>query len=198
VSRLVLGITGATGAIYGIRLLQVLRSQGAMETHLVLSAPAKRTIVEETDWHVPDVEALADHRYDNRDIGASIASGSFRTAGMVIAPCSIKTAGAIASCHTDTLIARAADVTLKEGRTLILLIRETPLHLGHLRCLTALAEMGAVIMPPMPAFYNRPRDLDEIVDSTVARVLDRLNVPHTLAPEWEGTHPRVSPEARDA
>jgi len=198
VTRLVLGVTGATGAIYGIRLLQVLRSQGAMETHLVLSAPAKRTIVEETDWRVPDVETLADHRYDNRDIGASIASGSFRTAGMVIAPCSIKTAGAIASCHTDTLIARAADVTLKEGRPLILLIRETPLHLGHLRCLTSLAEMGAVIMPPMPAFYNRPRDIEDIVDSTVARVLDRLNVPHTLAPEWEGTHPRVSPETRDA
>jgi 4-hydroxy-3-polyprenylbenzoate decarboxylase len=195
-SRLVLGVTGATGAIYGIRLLQVLRSLGAMETHLVLSAPAKRTIVEETDWRVPDVEALADHRYDNRDIGASIASGSFRTAGMVIAPCSIKTAGAIASCHTDTLIARAADVTLKEGRPLILLIRETPLHIGHLRCLTSLAEMGAVIMPPMPAFYNRPRDIDEIVDATVARVLDRFNVPHTLAPEWQGTHPRA--ESRDA
>jgi 4-hydroxy-3-polyprenylbenzoate decarboxylase len=198
VTRLVLGITGATGAIYGIRLLQVLRGQSAMETHLVLSAPAKRTIVEETDWSVPDVEALATHRYDNRDIGAAIASGSFRTAGMVVGPCSIKTAGAIASCHTDTLIARAADVTLKEGRPLILLIRETPLHLGHLRCLTALAEMGAVIMPPVPAFYNRPRDLDDIVDATVARVLDRLNMPQTLVPEWQGTHPRVVPEPRDA
>ena len=197
-TRLVLGITGATGAIYGIRLLQILRGQREMETHLVLSAPAKRTIVEETDWRVPDVEALATHRYDNRDIGAAIASGSFRTAGMVVGPCSIKTAGAIASCHTDTLIARAADVTLKEGRPLILLIRETPLHIGHLRCLTALAEMGAVIMPPVPAFYNRPRDLDDIVNATVARVLDRLNMPQTLVPEWQGTHPRVAPAPRDA
>jgi flavin prenyltransferase len=198
VTRLVVGITGATGAIYGIRLLDILRGQSELETHLVLSLPAKRTIVEETTWPVAEVEALATHRYDNRDIGASIASGSFRTAGMIVAPCSIKTAGAIASCHTDTLIARAADVTLKEGRPLILLIRETPLHLGHLRCLSALAEMGAVIMPPVPAFYNRPRDLDDIVNATVARVLDRLNLPQTLVPEWQGTHPRVPTGPRDA
>ena len=194
--RLVVGITGATGVVYGIRLLDVLRSHPEVETHLVLSAPAKRTIVEETDWTVADVEALATQHYENRDIGAAIASGSFRTAGMVVAPCSIKTAGALASCHTDTLIARAADVTLKEGRPLILLVRETPLHLGHLRCLTSLAEMGAVIMPPMPAFYNRPRDIDDIVNATVARVLDRLNLPQTLAPEWQGTHPRVPTETR--
>jgi 4-hydroxy-3-polyprenylbenzoate decarboxylase len=198
VTRLVVGITGATGAIYGIRLLDILRGQNELETHLVLSLPAKRTIVEETTWPVAEVEALATHRYDNRDIGASIASGSFRTAGMIVAPCSIKTAGAIASCHTDTLIARAADVTLKEGRPLILLIRETPLHLGHLRCLSTLAEMGAVIMPPVPAFYNRPRDLDDIVNATVARVLDRLYLPQTLVPEWQGTHPRVSTGPRDA
>ena len=197
-TRLVVGITGATGAIYGIRLLDILRGQSELETQLVLSLPAKRTIVEETSWPVAEVEALATHRYDNRDIGASIASGSFRTTGMIVAPCSIKTAGAIASCHTDTLIARAADVTLKEGRPLILLIRETPLHLGHLRCLSALAEMGAVIMPPVPAFYNRPRDLDDIVNATVARVLDRLNLPQTLVPEWQGTHPRVSTGPRDA
>jgi flavin prenyltransferase len=190
VTRIVLGITGATGAIYGIRLLEVLRGHADIETHLILSAPAKRTIVEETDWSVADVEALATQRYDNRDIGAAVASGSFRTSAMIVTPCSIKTAGAIASCHTDTLIARAADVTLKEGRPLILLVRETPLHLGHLRCLTALAEIGAVIMPPMPAFYNRPRDIDDVVNGTVARVLDRLNLPQTLVPEWQGTHPR--------
>ena len=189
-TRLVLGMTGATGAIYGIRLLEVLRGHAEIETHLVLSAPAKRTIVEETDWSVADVEALATRTYDNRDIGASVASGSFRTAGMIVAPCSIKTAGAVASCHTDTLVARAADVTLKEGRPLILLVRETPLHVGHLRCLTSLAEMGAVIMPPMPAFYNRPRDVDDVINGTVARVLDRLNLPQTLVPEWQGTHPR--------
>ncbi len=196
--RLVLGITGATGAIYGIRLLDVLRQHTETETHVVLSAAAKRTIVEETDWSVADVEALATQPHDNRDIGASIASGSFRTAGMVVAPCSIKTAAAIAACYTDTLIARAADVTLKEGRPLILLVRETPLHLGHLRCLTALAEMGAVIMPPMPAFYNRPRGLDDIINATVARVLDRLSLPQTLVPEWQGTHPRVAAESPHA
>ena len=197
-TRLVVGVTGATGAIYGIRLLELLRSESAIETHLIVSAAAKRTIAEETAWTLPDVEALGTHRHDNRDIGASVASGSFRTAGMVIAPCSIKTAGAIASCHTDTLIARAADVTLKEGRPLILLVRETPLHLGHLRCLTTLAEMGAVIMPPMPAFYNRPRDIDDIVNSTVGRVLDRLNLPQTVVPEWQGTYRRSTGTTTDA
>ena len=190
--RLVVGITGATGAIYGIRLLEILRGQSEVQTHLVISAPGKRTIVEETAYTVKDVEALAAHYYDVRDIGASIASGSFRTAGMVIAPCSIKTAGAIASCHTDSLIARAADVTLKEGRPLIMLVRETPLHVGHLRCMLTLAEMGAVVLPPMPAFYNRPKDLDDIVNHTVARVLDRLNLPQALVAEWQGTARRAS------
>jgi 4-hydroxy-3-polyprenylbenzoate decarboxylase len=141
---------------------------------------------------VADVETLAGHHYDNNDIGASLASGSFRTGGMVIAPCSIKTASAVATCHSDNLIARAADVTLKEGRPLIMLVRETPLHVGHLKCLLALAEMGAVVLPPMPAFYNRPRDLDDVVNHTVARVLDRLGLPQTLVAEWKGTHPRVA------
>jgi 4-hydroxy-3-polyprenylbenzoate decarboxylase len=148
--------------------------------------------VEETGWSVADVETLAGHHYDNNDIGASLASGSFRTGGMVIAPCSIKTASAVATCHSDNLIARAADVTLKEGRPLIMLVRETPLHVGHLKCLLALAEMGAVVLPPMPAFYNRPRDLDDVVNHTVARVLDRLGLPQTLVAEWKGTHPRVA------
>ena len=186
-TRIVLGITGATGAIYGIRLLEILRGHADIETHLILSTPAKRTIVEETDWNVADVEALATHRYDNRDIGAAVASGSFRTAGMIVSPCSIKTAGAVASCHTDTLIARAADVTLKEGRPLILLVRETPLHLGHLRCLTSLAEMGAVIMPPMPAFYNRPASIDDLVEHSVSRILDLFGLhggPESL--RWDG------------
>jgi 4-hydroxy-3-polyprenylbenzoate decarboxylase len=186
-TRLVVGITGASGSIYGIRLLEVLRRSADIQTHLVISVAGKRTIVEETDYSVPDVEALAQHRYDVKDIGASIASGSFRTAGMVIAPCSIRTAAAIAACHSDTLVSRAADVTLKEGRPLILVVRETPLHLGHLRVLVALAEMGVVVMPPMPAFYNRPTGLDDIVNHTVARVLDRLNVPQTLVQEWRGT-----------
>ena len=186
--RLVVGISGASGAIYGIRFLELLRGIDGVESHLIVSDAAKRTIVEETDVAVRDVIAMAARRYDNRDIGAAPASGSFRTSGMVIAPCSIKTAAAIAHCLADTLIARAADVTLKEGRPLILLVRETPLHLGHLRVLTALAEMGAVILPPMPAFYNRPKQIDEIVDHTLARVLDRLGLPHRLVPEWSGTH----------
>jgi 4-hydroxy-3-polyprenylbenzoate decarboxylase len=191
VIRLVVGLTGATGAIYGIRLLEILRRYPEVETHLVISRPGKRTLVEETGWSVADVEALASHHYDNNDIGASIASGSFLTGGMVIAPCSIKTASSVATCHSENLIARAADVTLKEGRPLIMLVRETPLHVGHLKCLLALAEMGAVVLPPMPAFYNRPRDLDDIVNHTIARVLDRLRLPQTLVAEWQGTHPRT-------
>jgi len=168
----------------------MLRLVGDLEIHLVVSAAGKRTLVEETDWTVTQVEALAHHRHDVKDIGASIASGSFRTEGMVVIPCSIKTAGAIAACYADTLVARAADVTLKEGRPLVLVVREAPLHLGHLRVMTALAEMGAVILPPMPAFYNRPKDVDDIVNHTVARVLDRLRLPQTLVAEWQGTRSR--------
>ena len=190
-TRLVVGITGASGSIYGIRLLEILRTTTDIELHLIVSAAGKRTLVEETDYGVADVEALAHHRYDVKDVGATLASGSFRTGGMVIAPCSIKTAAAIAACYADTLIARAADVTLKEGRPLILLVRETPLPLGHLRMLTSLAEMGAVVLPPMPAFYNRPKALDDIINHTVARVLDRLQLPQTLVGEWRGTSPRV-------
>jgi 4-hydroxy-3-polyprenylbenzoate decarboxylase len=185
--RIVVGLTGSTGAIYGIRLLQALRRLEDIETHLIVSAPGKRTIVEETDFQVADVLALADVTYDNRDIGAAVASGSFRTQAMVIAPCSMKTASSVAHCYGSTLISRAADVTLKEGRPLIALVRETPLHVGHLRILLALAEIGAVVMPPMPAFYQRPSTIDDVVDHTVARVLDRLGLPQDLAPEWTGT-----------
>jgi flavin prenyltransferase len=191
VTRLVVGITGASGSIYGVRLLEVLRTTTDIELHLVVSVAGKRTLMEETDYTVADVEALAHHRYDVKDIGATLASGSFRTMGMVVAPCSIKTAAAIAACYADTLLTRAADVTLKEGRPLILLVRETPLHLGHLRVLTSLAEMGAVVLPPMPAFYNRPKELDDIINHTVARVLDRLQLPQTLVGEWRGTSPRA-------
>ena len=188
--RIVVGISGASGVVYGIRLLELLRAAAGVETHLVLSDPAKRTIVEETDWVVKDVEALATHRHDNKDIGASIASGSFKTDGMVIAPCSVKEAASVAHCLADNLMTRAADVTLKEGRPLILLVRETPLHVGHLRMLTQLAEMGAVILPPMPAFYHRPKQIEDLVDHTLARVLDRLQVPQTLIGEWQGTNRR--------
>ncbi len=174
--RLVVALTGATGTVYGVRLLEALRARPDVETHLVLSNPAKRTLIEETDATVRDVERLADVVHDVKDIGASIASGSFRTAGMVIAPCSIRTAAGIATGATTNLVTRAADVTLKEGRPLILLVRETPLHVGHLRTLVALAGMGAVIWPPMPSFAHRPKGIDDLVNQTVTRVLDRLGL----------------------
>lgn len=186
VQRIVVGISGSTGAIYGIRLLEVLRAKSKIEIHLLISAPGKKTITYETDYPVKDVEALAHVVYDNRDLGAALASGSFKTAGMVIVPCSMKTVSALATSYTDTLLARAGDVTLKEGRPLIVVVRESPLHVGHLRQLTALAEIGAVVMPPMPAFYQRPRTVSDIVDHTVARILDRLGIDHDLAPEWTG------------
>ena len=166
-----------------------MRDVARLETHLIVSRAAKRTLVEETDYTVRDVEALATRVYDDRDIGAALASGSFRTSGMVVAPCSIKTLSALATCHTDTLIARAGDVTLKEGRPLIVVVRETPLHVGHLRQMLALAEAGAVILPPVPAFYHRPKTIRDVVDHTVGRVLDRLGIAHGLAPEWIGTAP---------
>ncbi len=194
--RIVVGISGASGAVYGIRFLELLRGLPDVETHLVVSDPAKRTIVEETDWAVKDVLAMATHRYDNKDIGAAIASGSFKTDGMVIVPCSVKAAASVAHCLADNLLTRAADVTLKEGRPLILVVRETPLHLGHLRVLTALAEMGAVILPPMPAFYNRPKQIEDLVDHTLARVLDRLDLPQHLVTEWQGTNRRSDPPQR--
>ncbi|HET7293665.1 MAG TPA: UbiX family flavin prenyltransferase [Vicinamibacteria bacterium] len=184
--RVVVAITGATGSIYGIRLLEALRPMPEVEAHLVLSAPGKRTLIEETRYSVKDVEALADVVHDNRDIGSSLASGSFRTAGMAIAPCSVKTLSDLATCHSDTLIGRAGDVALKEGRPLVVVFRETPLHVGHLKQMLALAEMGAVILPPMPAFYQRPKTLDDLVDHTVGRVLDRLGLDHDLVPEWTG------------
>ncbi len=185
--RIVVGISGSTGSIYGIRLLQRLRAAPEVETHLVLSGPGKRTLVEETEFTVKDVESLAHVVHDNRDIGSALASGSFRTAGMAVAPCSVKSLSALANCFSDTLIARAGDVALKEGRPLVLVVRETPLHAGHLRLMLALAERGAVILPPMPAFYQRPRSLDDIVDHTVARVMERLGLPQDFVPEWRGT-----------
>jgi flavin prenyltransferase len=187
--RFVVGISGSTGAIYGIRLLEQLRATPDIESHLVISSPGKRTLLAETDWTVKQVEALAHAVYDNRDIGCALASGSFRTAGMAIVPCSIKTLSALANCYSDTLIARAGDVVLKEGRPLVAVVRETPLHLGHLRQMAALAEMGGIILPPMPAFYLRPKTVDDIVNHTVARILDRLGVAHALIPEWTGSKP---------
>src|SRR5262245_25062426 len=189
--RFVVAITGATGVIYGVRLLEALGAVPGVETHLVLSGPGKRTLIEETDYAVRDVERLAHVVHDVKDIGASIASGSFRTAGMVVAPCSIRTAAAIATGVTGNLVTRAADVALKEGRPLILLVRETPLHVGHLRTLVALAEIGAIVLPPMPAFYHRPKGIDELVSHTVARVLDRLGLP--VPPGAERSAPEAAP-----
>jgi flavin prenyltransferase len=184
--RLVVGITGASGSLYGIRLLEALRRVETVESHLVISASGKRTLVEETDYSVKEIEALAHVVYDNRDIGAALASGSFKTMGMAIAPCSIKTVSALANCFADTLISRAGDVSLKEGRPLVAVVRETPLHAGHLKQMLALAEIGGVILPPVPAFYDRPKTLDDIVNHTVGRVLDRLGIEHSLVPEWTG------------
>lgn len=189
--RVVVGVSGATGAVYGIRLLEILKTLPEVESHVIISPAAKRTLRHETDYSLKDVEALADVLYDYRDIGAAPASGSFRTTGMMVAPCSIKTAAALAMCYTDNLITRAGDVTLKEGRPLILVVRETPLHVGHLRMLTRLAESGGVILPPVPAFYHRPQTIDDLVNHTVGRLLDRIGLPVAgLAAEWRGDRAR--------
>lgn len=183
--RLIVGITGASGAILGIRLLQVLQ-QTTIETHLILSKTANLTIQQETDYQVDQVLSIADVTYDFHDIGARIASGSYASLGMVIIPCSIKTLSAVANSYTDDLISRTADVTLKEGRPLILVIRETPYHSGHLRLMNDAASSGAVIFPPVPAYYTRPHSIDEIIDNTVGRVLARLGIQNDLYLEWQG------------
>ena len=186
--RLIVGISGASGAIYGVRLLQVLRDVAGVETHLVMSQAARQTLSLETDLSLRDVQALANVVHDARDIAASISSGSFKTAGMVILPCSIKTLSGIVNSYTDTLVTRAADVVLKERRPLVLCVRETPLHLGHLRLMTQAAELGAVIMPPVPAFYHRPTSLDDVINQTVNRVLDQFDIdlPEDLFTRWQG------------
>ncbi len=183
--RVIVALTGASGAILGVRALERLRSLG-VETHLVLSAAARITIAQETDRKVSDVLALAHTSYDPRDIGATIASGSYPVRGMIVIPCSIKTLSAIANSYADDLIVRAADVTLKEGRPLVLIVRETPLHRGHLRLMDLAARAGAVIFPPVPAFYQRPATLDEMVDQTVARALQRLGIRDAGVQPWKG------------
>lgn len=183
--KLIVGISGATGAIYGIRTLQTLKDC-QIESHLVLTDSAKRTIDMETTFTVKEVEKLADYVYDNRDIGASISSGSFKTDGMIIAPCAIKSLSALANSYNDSLLVRAADVTLKEKRKLVVIPRETPLHIGHLKLLMAVAEMGAVILPPMPAYYHMPKTIEDIINQTVGKALDQFNVEHRLFKRWEG------------
>jgi 4-hydroxy-3-polyprenylbenzoate decarboxylase len=183
--RLIVGISGASGTIYGIRMLELLRETD-IETHLVMSKSAELTLAYETDYKPKDVRALATVNHPNADIGATISSGSFQTIGMVVAPCSIKTMSEIATGVTSTLMSRAADVVLKERRRLVLALRETPLHGGHLRTMTQLADMGAIIAPIMPAFYNRPKTIDDIVDHTVGRLLDLFGIDNAAVKRWHG------------
>ena len=185
-NRLIIGISGASGVIYGIRLLEILARDKSIEKHLVLTASAKATISQETDFRPRDVEALADVVHPASNIGASIASGSFETLGMIVAPCSVKTLSAIANCYDSDLIARAADVQLKEGRPVLLMLRETPLHLGHLRLMVQAAESGAILMPPVPAFYGNPKTIDDLVNATVTRALARIGIRSELCAEWQG------------
>lgn len=191
--RLIVGITGASGAILGIRLLEVLKPI-QIETHLVFSDSARLTILHETDRDLDEIQSLADKSYAFKDVGAAIASGSFSTMGMVIIPCSIKTLSAVANSYSDDLISRSADVTLKEGRPLVLVVREAPLHSGHLRLMRQAALAGAVIFPPVPAFYTRPQSVDEIIDNLVGRILARLGVENQLFQEW---HAGPNKEADD-
>jgi len=182
--RLIIGISGATGAIYGVRMLEVLAKLKDVETHLVLTRAAKMTIQVETPHSVKDVESMADVVHDINNVGASISSGSFRTAGMVIAPCSMKSMGGIAHSVGGDLLVRAADVILKERKKLVLVARETPLHLGHLETMAALTRMGAVIFPPVPAYYHRPKTLDDIINQTVSRILDQFDIDVNLFERW--------------
>jgi 4-hydroxy-3-polyprenylbenzoate decarboxylase len=184
--RLIVGISGASGVIYGIRLLETLRRDDAIQTHLILTDAAKITIAQETDWTISAVEALADVVHKPNHIGASLASGSFGTMGMVVAPCSIKSLSNIARSSTGDLLSRAADVQLKEGRPLVLVVRETPLHLGHLRLMVQAAEIGAIIVPPVPAFYGKPQTVDDLINGTVGRILLRLGIENDLYFEWLG------------
>ena len=183
---LMVGITGASGAIYGIRLLEVLSSISDVETHLIVSEAAEAIIKYETGRSIAEVKELASFAYDVRDMGAQISSGSFKTDGMIVAPCTVKTMSAIANSYSENLLVRVGDVTLKERRQLLLLVRETPLHLGHLRNMERLSEMGAIIMPPVPAFYHKPRTIQDIVDHTVGKMLDLFGIEHTLFPRWSG------------
>ncbi|WP_051334299.1 UbiX family flavin prenyltransferase [Bradyrhizobium sp. Ai1a-2] len=193
--RLIVGITGASGAIYGVRLLRLLKST-PIETHLVMSRSAKITLTQELDVKVSEVMALADvvHQVDN--IGASISSGSFKTLGMVIAPCSMRSLAEIASGVTSSLVTRAADVVLKERRRLVLMVREAPLHLGHLRSMVAATEIGAIVYPPVPAFYARPESLEQMVDHTLGRVLDLFDISNDVVSRWQGLAPVDTKEPR--
>ncbi len=186
--RLIVGISGASGVIYGIRLLEALKTLSDLETHLILSKGAKLNIAIETKWQVKQVEALADVLHSDQNLAATIASGSYPTDGMIIVPCSMKTLSGVVNSYADSLLVRAADVVLKERRQLVLVPRETPLHVGHCRLLLQAAEMGAMMVPPMPAFYNDPETVDDIIDHTVGRLLDLFGVDSGLVKRWQGAN----------
>jgi 4-hydroxy-3-polyprenylbenzoate decarboxylase len=183
--RLIIAISGASGPVYGVRMLEVLQTVEDIETHLVFSPSAAQTITAETDYSLEHVRSLADEVHSFKDIGASISSGSFKTEGMIVAPCSIKTLAGIANCFSDNLISRAADVCLKEGRKVALMVRETPLHQGHLELMAKAASYGCVIVPPVPAFYHRPRTIDDIVNQTVGRTLDQFGIDTDFVHRWK-------------
>ena len=192
--RLIVGMSGASGVIYGVRLLEVLKAESNVETHLVMSDSARMNINLETDWSAKDVLALADHVYSNRDIAASIASGSFGTDGMIVAPCAIKTLSAITNSYADSLIVRAADVVLKECRRLVLVPRETPLHTGHCELLYRASQLGAIIAPPMPAHYIKPQSVDDLINHHVGRILDLFSIDCGSVKRWNGPQNKNSDE----
>ena len=192
--RLIVGISGASGVIYGIRVLEMLKQQADVETHLIMSGSAKRTIQIETNWSFRDIEALADQVHNNNDIAATISSGSFRTDGMMVAPCSIKTLSSIVHSYGAKLLSRAADVVLKERRTLVLMPREVPLHVGHCKLLYEAAQMGIHIVPPMPAFYDHPKTIDDLINHSLGRVLDLFGIDTGIVKRWAGAEKKtVSP-----
>jgi 4-hydroxy-3-polyprenylbenzoate decarboxylase len=184
--RLIIGITGASGVIYGIRLLEILSKKKEIETHLIISGAAEVNIRGETDYELEDIKALANYNYDIGDTGARLSSGSFKRDGMIVVPCSIKTMSALAYSYTQNLLVRAGDVTLKERKKLVLLVRETPLHVGHLESMERLSRMGAIIMPPVPAFYHKPKTIEDIILQSIGKLLDMFDIEHDLFPRWSG------------
>ena len=194
--KLIIAISGSSGVVYGVRLLELVHELPEVETHLVMTGAAKVNLAIETGWTPKDVERLATHVHDVRNLAASISSGSFLTGGMIVAPCSIKTLSSIANCHSDNLLSRAADVVLKERRRLVLLVRETPLHAGHCRLMLQACEMGAIVMPPVPAFYTVPKTLDDIINHTCGRALDLFGIDTRVMKRWQGGHvAKESPKA---
>jgi len=184
--RIVVGISGASGIIYGIRVLEILKTSPEIETHLILTNGARITMALETSKNPEQVEALAEHVHSQDNLASSLSSGSFKTEGMIVAPCSMKSLSMIAHSLNDNLLVRAADVTLKERRKLVLVPRETPLHLGHLRAMAAVTEMGGIILPPVPSFYHQPKTIEDVVDQTVGKALDQFHIPHQLFNRWGG------------